>query len=374
MENRWILQFCHSHYGPFLDVARQYSALFQSTGYKVLTVYLTGEDTPLAREGSASDDVLFMALGSRDVRNLKLGAIKKLKAILATRQCELIIAHRFKPIYVACLASKLPIIGVHHAFGDYQRLSRRFFAKAFQKRLTLLGVSNAVRDDIRRALPTWPNEKIETLYNRIDIEAVRNGQLGRRMARDALALPQEAFIVGNVGRLHPDKDQATLIRGFAQALPKLPEAACLAIMGTGKLEESLRRTAAEAGITDKVIFLGQVKNGRQYFKAFDVFALSSDHEPFGMVLLEAMAAELPIIASRCGGAPEIVRNPAHLFSLGNATDLADKLITVANSNALPDQGNELLCSLFSDEAARLHFFQLPATRHLSLNPLRAAEN
>lgn len=125
MAERWVLQFCHCHYGPFLDVARQYSALFKGSEYKVLTVYLTGEGSEAARQGSGSDEVVFLDYKSHDVRGLKLGAIGALKKIVASRDIALIIAHRFKPIYIACLASTLPVIGVHHAFGDYDRAPRR---------------------------------------------------------------------------------------------------------------------------------------------------------------------------------------------------------------------------------------------------------
>ena len=59
------------------------------------------------------------------------------------RNFQFCIAHRFKPIYVALLGTNLPVIGVHHGFGDYQRLSRKLFANCFRKRLALLGVSNA---------------------------------------------------------------------------------------------------------------------------------------------------------------------------------------------------------------------------------------
>ncbi|MBF4212284.1 glycosyltransferase, partial [Pseudomonas donghuensis] len=87
--------------------------------------------------------------------------------IAAERNFAFCIAHRFKPIYVALLGTGLPVIGVHHAFGDYQRKGRRLFANLFSKRLSLLGVSDAVRDDMRRCLPQWPAERIQTLYNRI---------------------------------------------------------------------------------------------------------------------------------------------------------------------------------------------------------------
>src|SRR5690606_26781880 len=322
----WILQFCHGYDGPFLDCARQYAALFAGTPYRVCTVYLTGAPSVEVEQGSASDEVIFLDYRSRDVRGLKLKAIRDLKRIVASRDFALCIAHRFKPIYVALLGSDLPVIGVHHAFGDYKRRSRQLFANFFRKRLALLGVSNAVRDDMRACLPGWPAERIETLYNRIDIEAVQAEQVSRETAREFLGLPQDAWVVGNVGRLHPDKDQATLIRGFAQARPQLPAGSLLVIMGSGRLEAQLKALAVELGVTEAVRFLGQVPNGRRYFKAFDVFALTSDHEPFGMVLLEAMAADVPVLASDCGGAPEVVGRADALFPMGNAECFAGRLL------------------------------------------------
>jgi glycosyltransferase involved in cell wall biosynthesis len=169
-------------------------------------------------------------------------------------------------------------------------------------------------------------------------------------------------VVGNVGRLHPDKDQATLIRGFAQALPQLPAGSLLAIMGSGRLEASLKALAAELGVSDSVRFLGQVPHGRRYFKAFDVFALSSDHEPFGMVLLEAMAAGVPVVCSDCGGGREIVAGVGELFPLGEAAELAATLIRLADSRELPTLREKMQARLqerFSDQTAGQRFWSLP---------------
>ena len=355
---RWVLQFCHGYDGPFLDCARQYAALFKDTAYKVCTVYLTGTPSAEVEQGSASDEVIFLDYSSAQVRGLKLGAIRDLRRIAASRDFALCIAHRFKPIYVALLGSKLPVIGVHHAFGDYKRRSRQLFANFFRKRLSLLGVSNAVRDDIRACLPDWSDERIETLYNRIDIDVVQAEQVSRDAARAHLGLPEEAWVVGNVGRLHPDKDQATLIRGFAQALPKLPAGSLLAIMGSGRLEASLKALAVELGVSDSVRFLGQVSNGRRYFKAFDVFALTSDHEPFGMVLLEAMAAGVPVICSDCGGGPEVVGDRELLFAFAQPDALAERLGECAERVVPPPYVAQRLHALFSDQAAYQRFWAL----------------
>ncbi len=359
---QWILQFCHGYDGPFLDCARQYAALFAGTRYKVCTVYLTGAPSAEVEAGSASDEVIFLDYSSRQVRGLKLKAIADFRRIAASRDFAVCIAHRFKPIYVALLGSQLPVIGVHHAFGDYKRRTRQLFANCFRKRLALLGVSDAVRDDMRACLPGWPGERIETLYNRIDIAAVQAEQVSREAARAHLGLPQGAWVVGNVGRLHPDKDQGTLIRGFAQALPQLPAGSLLAIMGSGKLEASLKHLAAELGVTESVRFLGQVAGGRRYFKAFDLFALSSDHEPFGMVLLEAMAAGVPVIGTDCGGGREVVQGVGELFPLGDAAALAGALQRQAQNRDLPALRERLQVHLqqrFSDAVVRERFWSLP---------------
>ncbi|NLC08969.1 MAG: glycosyltransferase [Gammaproteobacteria bacterium] len=350
---QWVLQFSHGYDGPFLDCSRQYAVLFKDTDYKVCTVYLTGEPSDEVVQGSASDEVIFLNYSSKQVRGLKLAAIKDFKKIVASRNFKFCIAHRFKPIYIALFGSKLPVIGVHHAFGDYKRRSRQILANFFRQRLRLLGVSNAVRDDMRASLPKFKPEHIETLYNRIDVEAVQAEQVNREEARQFLGLPLDAWIVGNVGRLHPDKDQTTLIKGFAKALPELPAGSLLAIMGSGRLEQQLKQLAHDLGVSDSVRFLGQVPNGRRYFKAFDLFALTSDHEPFGMVLLEAMAAGVPVIATDCGGAKEVVNDAECLFGLGCVAELS-QLLVQANLKKFKNSGLEN----FTDYAVSQQFMHI----------------
>lgn len=365
-----VLQISHCYYPPFLDCSRQYAALFKGTGIKVTTVYLTGEPDDEVARATASDEVIFLGYKSRDVGRLKLDAIRRIRQIAAEKEYRFCIAHRAKPTYVALLATRLPVISVRHNFGDFDRYGRRLLVNLFRKRLLLLGVSNAVRDEMRARLPHWPHEQIETLYNRIDVEAVQAELLDRQEARQQLGLPADAWVVANVGRLHHDKDQATLIRGFAKALPQLPQNSLLLIMGSGPLEQALKNLATELGVGDKVVFAGQVPNGRTYFRAFDVFALTSDHEPFGMVLLEAMAAGLPIICSDSGGGAEVARDAGMLFRLGNATDFAEVLTAMSQWDQYDfDLHGQSLRAKFSDEAASVHFWALPYLKDVMQNEL-----
>lgn len=362
-----VLQICHCYYPPFLDCARQYSKLFAGTEYKVVTVYLTGEPSDEVAQATCSDEVIFLGYKSSQVRGLKLKAIAEIRKILARGSFKFCIAHRSKPTYVALLASQLPVISIHHNYDDFGRFTRRLLVNLFRKRLLLLGVSDSVRDEMRASLPKWRHDQIETLYNRIDVAAVQSQFITKEAARTFLGLPQDSWIVGNVGRLHHDKDQATLLRGFKKALPDLPANSLLVIMGKGPLEKSLKQLATDLGITENVVFTGNVPDGKKYFKAFDVFALTSDHEPFGMVLLEAMAAGLPLICSDCGGGAEVVRGVGQLFPLGNSDALA---ACVASQYIMQDSFDTVpifrkLQNSFSDEAARKCFWELDFVKDIA---------
>jgi glycosyltransferase involved in cell wall biosynthesis len=141
---------------------------------------------------------------------------------------------------------------------------------------------------------------------------------------------------------------------------RLPGGSC----GSGRLEDALKGLARELGVARQVVFLGQVAEAKRYFKAFDAFALSSDHEPFGMVLLEAMAAGVPLLATACGGAREVVEGLGILFPLADADALAQGMCHLAQL----DEAQRLACEAamyqallerFSDAAITRRFWSLP---------------
>ncbi|PHQ57867.1 MAG: glycosyl transferase [Porticoccus sp.] len=371
-DQQYILQLCHCYYDPFLDCARQYAVLFKDTPYKVITVFMTGEPDPEVAKKACSDEVVFLGHKSKALAGTKLAVIREVKNIARQYRFAACIAHRAKSAYVGLLATDLPILSVRHSFGDFDRIGRRLMGNLFKSRLTLLAVSNAVRDEIRSHLPAWPEDRIITLYNRIDVDTVRQDLLDRQEAQHKLRLPENSWVLGSVGRLHPDKDPQTLIKAFARALPHLPAGALLVMLGDGKLRQTLKVLSAELDISDSVLIPGNVIEARRYFRAFDAFALTSDHEPFGMVLLEAMAAELPIICSDCGGGPEVVGDTGELFPFGDADALAEKLIRVSQKQLTDSDHNRIFQRLqnrFSDRAVREQFWQLLQVTRTLGNPI-----
>lgn len=364
MSQRSVLHICHGYSGPFLDVARQYNDALIRCGFDVHTVYLTGAENPQVRALTGGDRVSFLEQSSSDISGLKLGAILAIRRFASVGHYAFCVTHRFKPAFIACLATSLPVMAVFHAFGTFQRRSRRLLAGLFGKRLLILGVSDAVRDDIRSALGLT-RAGVETFHNRIDVDAGRAQLLDRAQARQTLGIAADAFVLGNVGRLHPDKDQATLLKGFATARQNLPAGSCLVIVGSGRLKASLHELAQDLGLSeDDVLWIDHLPDARRYFRAFDAFVLSSDHEPFGMVVLEALLAQVPVVATRAGGVPEILgQDHPLLFPVGDVSCLQGALLRVADLKV--EERAALVAEM--ERRLRAHFsFEVAARRMAEL--------
>lgn len=130
-----------------------------------------------------------------------------------------------------------------------------------------------------------------------------------------------------VARLAADKDHKTLIKAFAIAAQKFPEAR-LQLAGEGPEEGSLRRAAAKAGVAAQVDFLGACADPAPYLRQAAVFALASLREGLPNAIMEAMACGLPICATNAGGIPYLAKDNGLLCPPGDVNALAENLITL----------------------------------------------
>jgi glycosyltransferase involved in cell wall biosynthesis len=141
------------------------------------------------------------------------------------------------------------------------------------------------------------------------IHVVPNGWDGRapgwdrHAARQALGAPPDRFLIGWVARLIPIKAANVFLRALAE-LRDVPWLA--AVVGDGAERCRLERLAAALGLSSRVAFHGNVDDAARLFPAFDVFVLSSRTEGTPIVLFEAMAAGVPIVATAVGGVPDVV--------------------------------------------------------------------
>jgi hypothetical protein len=168
------------------------------------------------------------------------------------------------------------------------------------------------------------NLRLVALHNCIDTDALEPLLLSRIDARKNLGLCDGEFVFANVGRLHNDKDQATIIRAFALITAKHLNAKLL-LIGKGKRETEYRSLIEQLHLQGRVMLAGVVPQAATLFTAFDAYVSASDREPFGIVLAESMLARIPVISTDCGGAPEVLGEYALYFSRGDDAALATQM-------------------------------------------------
>lgn len=322
-EKRHALHIIHGYNEPFLSLSNLYSRALQAAGWRVTAVYLTGAADNEIRAQTVADDVIFFDTPDSAMKGLKAGLLLRVRKLL-TANTQLIIAQRYKPLYLALIGSigrDIPVLGVAHAFGVLKSANRRRLLHFFSSRLVLAGVSDAVSGDMRKHDNTL---RIVTLHNGIDVAAREPQLLTRTAARKKLGIADNAFAFGNVGRLHADKDQATLIRAFARIASDYP-AAKLLLVGKGKREADYRALVEQLQLQDRVLLTGPLPAAPTLFPAFDAYVSASDREPFGIVLTEAMLARIPAISTDCGGAPEVLGERALYFSSKDDATLAQQM-------------------------------------------------
>jgi glycosyltransferase involved in cell wall biosynthesis len=150
-----------------------------------------------------------------------------------------------------------------------------------------------------------PRKKLVTIHNGIDVNKLNfyDADTARELLAEKIVeeLPSHRRLIGTIGNLYKTKGHEYLI----EAMKKIPDKTCI-ILGEGPQRKNLEQLISENNLKDKVLLPGAVINAHQYLKAFDVFVLPSVKEGFPYIILEALAAKLPIIATSVGGIPEVV--------------------------------------------------------------------
>jgi glycosyltransferase involved in cell wall biosynthesis len=153
-------------------------------------------------------------------------------------------------------------------------------------------------------------------------------------ARERLGLPVDCLIIGTVGHLRAEKNQERLLRAFAKL--DIAQPAHLVVVGGGPLREGLGRIAAELGVAARVHFPGVIQQPVDWYRALDLFALSSDTEQMPIALLEAMAVGLPVAATAVGDVASMVcqANRPLVTPLGDEEAFGRSLAQVAGHASL----------------------------------------
>lgn len=229
---------------------------------------------------------------------------REVRRLLEVSRPDIVHTHGYRPdLLDAGIARGMGIPTVTTLHGSSRQCWRTAVYESMQFRQlrrfqAVVAVSRPLVADVRRA--RVPPERIRLVPNAWD------GRLHPRSrveARKALGLPRDAFVIGWVGRLIPVKGCDVFLRAVTR-LRDLPVHA--SIIGCGREQERLEALVAEPGVRERVHFHGYREGAADLFRAFDVWVLSSRSEGTPMVLFEAMAAGVPIVAADVGGVGDVI--------------------------------------------------------------------
>lgn len=204
------------------------------------------------------------------------------------------------------------------------RMEKRSFGPTAYKKV--ICISKMVKREIQHYYQV-PDEAIEVIYNGIDPERFtpENRARYRTVVREKLNLNENDIVFLFVGSGFERKGLDYAMESIA-LLPK-NSITKLLVVGKGNISK-YTAFARRLGIADRVLFAGPQKQIEQYYAAGDIFLFPSLYDPFGTVCLEAMASGMPVIASRCCGAAEIMTDSLDSFVVDDPRDagaLAQKI-------------------------------------------------
>lgn len=168
----------------------------------------------------------------------------------------------------------------------------------------LVATSRAIADDSEKLLGLRAGS-IRVAYPSIDIEALRRHSLASPTAPDLSAPPSQYLI--SIARLEVEKDLPTLLEAFARLTAECPDLD-LVILGSGSQQTALVHRASQLGIGERTHFAGFARDPYPWIARARALILSSWREPFGIVLAEALALGVPVVATDAGGPPEILEH------------------------------------------------------------------
>lgn len=264
---------------------------------------------PLADRLQALDiETIFIPLNRLRWRNPfpYLKTVSRLVALLRNRRFDLVHANiGFCNQYAAVAARLTGTPSICHVRNIKSRVS--FWEHGLWLAHVLIANSQATLDSVRgRARKA---QRVELVYNGVDL--TQFAPRGDRHFRQQLGLGEETFVLGMVGRVTTEKGQHTFIRSLQAVFERQSDACALivgdvVIDGTQEYLKQLKRMVSELGLSANVLFTGFVEDTPAVYDSIDLLVMPSVAEPFGRVLIEAMAMQKPVIATRAGGALEVV--------------------------------------------------------------------
>ena len=265
---------------------------------------------------------------------------------------NLIHAHLPRAELLAAFSARKNFVFTRHNTEPFFPRAPRLLSNALSRFVTLrairgIAISEAVRKFLIESGEIAPDFRVDVVLYGISDYAPTDLLRVEQLKTD-MEISDSDFIVGTIARLTPQKDLSTLLHAFAITHTNLPNAK-LMIIGGGPDHAILASKAAELRISNRVIWVGRTSEIFEFLAIMDVFVLTSLYEGFGLVLIEAMVAHCPIVASNNSAIPEVL-GTGHigLAQTSVAEDFASRIMEFSN--------HESREKVLSQQATRIPLF------------------
>lgn len=264
---------------------------------------------------------------------------KRLADFIKRESIEIVHAHLARDYQIAALAVRLSQTNARLVLTRHVLFKMSGWHKLLLPNgTTFIAVSHAVRDKLLNQQIVSP-ASIKLVYNAIDIKRFAHARAGfdRSVFLEQLNLPKQKRFVGIVGEIVPNKGQQDFLRAAALVADNQPNVDFLIVgadnSANGEHKNRLEKLIEQLSLQPRVHFVGWQTDVAKILPALDVFAAASHTESFGLATIEAMAAGLPIVATRNAGALEILIDgeTAKLVSIGDFEAMARAVETFLNS-------------------------------------------
>lgn len=256
------------------------------------------------------------------------------RAIFLVRKHKpnVIYTHFSRPLivgYVVALVTGLPVVHNEHSSAHYRRGVGRLLAHFILPRVQAITCNSAYTLQSISEVFALPAEKMTVLHNPV---VCRESMSSRAEQRKAFGISEKCLVIGHIGGMIPQRDQATLIRSFARVRCK-QENVQLVIIGDGPRRAELEALARDLRLNDCVVFTGYTDKIGDYLQIIDIYVNPTLDEGFGIAVVEAMHAGLPVILSNNGAHPELIHDGKSGFLYpGGDVDALTKAIELLMTN------------------------------------------
>jgi glycosyltransferase involved in cell wall biosynthesis len=240
------------------------------------------------------------------------GIWPQLIRLIREREIDLVHAHEYKTNLLALLLSRfagVKALSTVHGWTGHSFKERWIYYPADKRVLARFPRLVAVSGEIARELIRCGADpaRVTTVVNGIDHRKFYRDASRVAGARSALGAKDDDIVIGAVGRLEPQKRFDLLLEAFAVIVVQFPRARLL-IVGDGNSRQALDAQIATLKLGDRCRLVGHLDDVVPAYHAFDLLVQSSDYEGTPNAVLEAMAFEVPIVATAAGGTAEIIRD------------------------------------------------------------------